>query len=209
MRLSNEATIPAPPDEVFRLLTDVERIAPCLPGAAVSGGSDGEFEGSMTVKVGPVTAQYAGTIRIVEQDPGARRTVMVARATDARGQGSAEAKIVAAVEDAGGASLVRLDTDLQMRGRVAQLGGGAIQKVSERMFGRFAENLAQLGAGGALEAAPTPPPAAPPRRADVAAVPGIDGGVLRRAGGALAVALAAFSYGYLIGRLRELRGRTP
>ena len=107
----------------------------------------------MKVKVGPITATYQGKLRFVEPDRDARRAVRRARADEVDGQGNAEAWITTEIEEAGGDSLIRMDTDLQMRGRVAQFGRGAMEKISQRMFDEFARNLEREMAGR-----PRPPP---------------------------------------------------
>ena len=113
----------------------------------------------MRVKVGPITATYQGKLRFLELDEQGRRAVMRARAEEASGQGNAEARITTAIEDADdGGSLIRMDTDLQMRGRVAQFGRGAMEKISERMFAEFARNLERELTGEAPAARRRRPP---------------------------------------------------
>src|SRR3954451_25448105 len=102
MKLENEFTVPASIGEAWQVLLDVERVAPCLPGAVVEpAGDDGEFNGTMTVKIGPITARYKGSVRIQEADEPGRRAVMRAQAKDARGQGSAAATITSTMEETG------------------------------------------------------------------------------------------------------------
>jgi carbon monoxide dehydrogenase subunit G len=241
VRFSNEITVDAPPEEVFGAVSDVERVAPCLPGARVEGREGDDWLGAMRVKVGPITANYRGKLRFLELDEQARRAVMRARAEEAGGQGNAEARIVTAIEDAdGGGSLIRMDTDLQMRGRVAQFGRGAMEKISERMFAEFARNLERELAGegpaepaadaepgeAAADAGPAEPAAdaapaeaagagepaarqaAAPPAGDAAALDPLSliaGPGLKRVLPVLGPALIGFGYGYLLGRLRELR----
>src|SRR3569623_1144292 len=102
MKLENEFTVPAGIDDAWAVLLDVERVAPCLPGAAVepAAGEDGEYNGTMTVKIGPITARYKGTVRILEADQANRRAVMRAQAKDARGQGTAAATITTTKHEA-------------------------------------------------------------------------------------------------------------
>src|SRR3954451_2029973 len=158
MRFENEIEVAQPPKELFAFLTDVERVAPCLPGASIDGRDGDDYTGSMKVKVGPITGTYKGKMRFVEQDEDALRAVMSARAAEVNGQGDAEAKITTQIEAAGDdASVVRMETDLQMRGRVAQFGRGAMEKISQRMFDEFARNLEREmsgGAGGDTDAEP-------------------------------------------------------
>src|ERR671928_314846 len=149
MRFQNEIEVAASPDELFAFVSDVERVAPCLPGAAIEGRDGDDYQGSMKVKVGPITGTYKGRMRFLERDEQARRAVMSARAAEVNGQGNAEAKITTEIEEAGqGASRIRMDTDLQMRGRVAQFGRGAMEKISQRMFDEFARNLEREMSGG-------------------------------------------------------------
>jgi carbon monoxide dehydrogenase subunit G len=154
VKIHNEITVAAPPDELFGFLSDVERVAPCLPGAAIEGRDGEDYLGRMKVKVGPINATYAGKLRFVELDEDGRRAVMRARADEVNGQGAAEAHITTAVEGDGGESTIRMDTDLQIRGKVAQFGRGAMEKISQRMFEQFAHNIEQQFSGnGAGEAA--------------------------------------------------------
>ena len=149
MRFENEIEVAQPPAELFAFLTDVERVAPCLPGASIDGREGDAYKGSMKVKVGPITGTYRGTMRFLEQDEDALRAVMSARAAEVNGQGDAEAKITTQIEEAGeDSSRIRMETDLQMRGRVAQFGRGAMEKISQRMFDEFARNLEREMAGG-------------------------------------------------------------
>src|SRR6185312_14848119 len=149
MRFENEIQIDQPPAELFAFLTDVERVAPCLPGASIDGRDGDDYTGSMKVKVGPITGTYKGKMRFLEQDEDALRAVMSARAAEVNGQGDAEAKITTQIEsDGDGSSRIRMETDLQMRGRVAQFGRGAMAKISQRMFDEFARNLEREMAGG-------------------------------------------------------------
>src|SRR5919199_545392 len=157
MRFENEIEVAQPPKELFAFLTDVERVAPCLPGASIDGRDGDDYTGSMKVKVGPITGTYKGKMRFLEQDEDALRAVMSARAAEVNGQGDAEAKITTRIEEAGeDASRIVMETDLQMRGRVAQFGRGAMEKISQRMFDEFARNLEREmsgGGGGAAEPA--------------------------------------------------------
>jgi uncharacterized protein len=249
MRFENEIQVDQPPAELFAFLTDVERVAPCLPGASIDGRDGDDYTGSMKVKVGPITGTYKGRMRFLEQDEDALRAVMSARAAEVNGQGDAEAKITTRIEAAGDeASVVRMETDLQMRGRVAQFGRGAMERISQRMFDEFARNLeremaggggdgaaaedgggeaagagAEAGAAGAPEAAPAPERggAARPRSDGREPAGAASGGAgeaqaldamslfvtpaLKKALPVLGPALIGLGYGYLLGRLRELR----
>src|SRR3954463_15433561 len=154
MRFENEIEVAQPPKELFAFLTDVERVAPCLPGASIDGRDGDEYTGSMKARAGPITGTSKGKMRVLEQDEDALRAVMSARAAEVNGQGDAEAKITTQIEQAGEeSSRIRMETDLQMRGRVAQFGRGAMEKISQRMFDEFARNLERemAGGGGAAE----------------------------------------------------------
>ena len=236
MKFSNEIEVAQPPKELFAFLTDVERVAPCLPGASIDGRDGDDYTGSMKVKVGPITGTYKGKMRFLEQDEDALRAVMSARAAEVNGQGDAEAKITTRIEEAGeDASRIVMETDLQMRGRVAQFGRGAMEKISQRMFDEFARNLERemSGGGGGSAAAeaeadgaeepqeepraegagehPQPARAAPAKPTPSAEPPALDAmsmfvtPALKRALPVLGPALIGLGYGYLLGRLRELR----
>lgn len=157
MRLEQSFTVAAPADEVWRALIDVERVAPCLPGAEVTeAGDDGLYRGMFTVKLGPTTVVYAGTLRMEQVDEAARTAVMAARGTDRRGQGGATATIASAVrEEPGGATSVDVVTDFAITGRLARFGrGGMIEDVSRRLLGEFARCLQAQVAGAPAQAEP-------------------------------------------------------
>src|SRR3954447_22957718 len=149
MQLENEFTVPASIDEAWAVLLDVERVAPCLPGAAVEpgGGDDGEYNGTMTVKIGPITARYKGTVKIQEADVAARRAIMRAQAKDARGQGTAAATITSTMEEAADGTKVKVVTDMRVTGPAAQSGRGVMQDVSAKMMRQFADCLASEMSG--------------------------------------------------------------
>jgi carbon monoxide dehydrogenase subunit G len=152
MKIHNEISVHAPADELFGFLSDVERVGPCLPGASIEGRDGDDYAGRMKVKVGPINATYQGKLRFVELDKEARRAVMRARADEVNGQGNAEASITTEVEEAGEDSVIRMDTDLQMRGKVAQFGRGAMEKISQRMFEEFARNIERQFDGNGTDA---------------------------------------------------------
>ncbi len=152
MKIHNEISVHAPADELFGFLSDVERVGPCLPGASIEGRDGDDYAGRMKVKVGPINATYQGKLRFVELDKDKRRAVMRARADEVNGQGNAEASITTEVEEAGEDSVIRMDTDLQMRGKVAQFGRGAMEKISQRMFEEFARNIERQFDGNGADA---------------------------------------------------------
>lgn len=170
MQLSNAVPVSAPPGEVFALVNDVERVVSCMPGAALDGrdGDDG-WQGRVKVKVGPVTASYAGTVHFLEVDEEGRRIRVQARGADTHGSGDAEASVRVEIAEApGGTSELRLDTDLVIRGKIAQFGKGAVAKVSDRILQQFARNLGALLTDGGGQPAPAPEPAAATRPAPAA-----------------------------------------
>ncbi len=141
MELTNEFEVSVPVEEAWSVLTDVERIAPCLPGAQLQEVEGDEYRGIVKVKVGPITAQYQGKAHFVEQDPSARKVVLTASGRDTRGQGNANATITAELAEAGERTHVSLVTDLMLTGKVAQFGRGVLADVSQRLIGEFVENL--------------------------------------------------------------------
>jgi uncharacterized protein len=223
MNIHNEITVQAPADELFAFLSDVERVAPCLPGATIEGKDGDDYAGRMKVKVGPINATYAGKMRFVELDQDARRAVMRARADEVNGQGNAEAKITTEVEASGEESVIRMDTDLQMRGKVAQFGRGAMEKISQRMFQEFAKNIEQQFSGDGAppaatngsapeaeaEATPERPEPSAPAEDDDGAAMDVFGMIglpdLGKVAPYAGTAVVALAWGYLIGRLRESR----
>jgi uncharacterized protein len=170
VKMEHSFEVAAPVERVWKALLDVEYVAPCLPGAAITGRNDeGAYTGTFTVKLGPTTAAYNGVLRIDDVDDAARRATLHARGTDKRGQGGANATIVNTVTDAGGGS-TRVDavTDFTITGRLARFGrGGMIEDISNRMLGEFSQCLqaklaAEQDAPGATTG-PSPAPAAPVR----------------------------------------------
>src|SRR5829696_5902485 len=164
MKLENEFTVPASIDEAWAVLLDVPRVAPCLPGATVEpGDEDGSYNGTMKVKIGPISASYKGTVKIEDADEAAHRVAMRAQAKDARGQGTAAATITSTMEETAEGTKVHVETDMRITGAAAQFGRGVMQDVSAKMMKRFAECLAQeIGSGSSAPAAEAPAEAAAP-----------------------------------------------
>jgi carbon monoxide dehydrogenase subunit G len=156
MKLENEFTVPAPVERAWEVLLDMERVAPCLPGAAIESSDGDEHVGTMAIKIGPITARYRGTVKIEEADEAARRTVMRAQARDQRGQGTAAATITSTMETVPDGTRVRVVTDMRITGPAAQFGRGVMQDVSAKMMGRFADCLAEeIAAAPAVDVAPS------------------------------------------------------
>jgi|HubBroStandDraft_4_1064222.scaffolds.fasta_scaffold504053_2 carbon monoxide dehydrogenase subunit G len=150
MKLDNEFTVGVPIDQAWGVLTDLELIAPCMPGALLTGVQDGVYTGKVKIKVGPVSAEYAGTARFAEKDDAAHRAVIDARGRDSRGQGNATAVISAQLRSEGTSTVVTVNTDLTIAGRIAQFGSGMIKEVSAKLLTQFVECLeAKLNAAPA------------------------------------------------------------
>ena len=140
--MENEFTVNTPIDQAWEAMLDLEKVTPCLPGAALTEQVGDEYKGTMTVKLGPVTAKYQGTVKIDDADEEAHRAVIKADGKDARGQGTASATITSTLHEEGSDSTrVHVATDMQITGRVAQFGGGMHQEVAEKIMGRFADCL--------------------------------------------------------------------
>ncbi|HYM59016.1 MAG TPA: SRPBCC family protein [Solirubrobacteraceae bacterium] len=163
MKLEQSFQVEAPIEQVWEALIDLERVAPCLPGAAITErDDDGTYHGTFQVRLGPTTASYRGTIRIEEADEAARAATLKARGTDKRGQGGASATIVNRLVEADGGTRVDATTDFTITGRLARFGrGGMIEDISNRMLRDFATCLQTRLAEG-------PAPSGPPSGADIA-----------------------------------------
>ena len=161
MDLEHSFTIPVPPEQAWQVLLDVERIAPCMPGATVDSVDGDVVKGRIKVKVGPVTMTYAGTARFVERDEQARAVTLEASGKETRGAGTASATIRSTLQDEGGQTKVVVHTTMSVTGRPAQFGRGVMAEVGGRIIERFAANLAALLAGGGSPAAGAAAPGAP------------------------------------------------
>jgi uncharacterized protein len=176
MKLENEFTVPAPLEQAWAVLLDVERVAPCLPGATVEpAGEDGEYAGTMTIKIGPITSRYKGTVKIESADEANRVAVMRAQAKDARGQGTASATITSSMVEVPDGTRVTVETDMRVTGPAAQFGRGVMQDVSAKLMRQFAECLARemsAAPAGVNGAAPETGPEIEPEPEPVAAQAG-------------------------------------
>ena len=158
MDLVHEFTVPVPVDDAWRILTDVERIAPCLPGAQLQEIEGDTYRGIVKVKVGPIQAQFKGQASFVEQDHVAHRVVLKGEGRDTTGKGNAAALITAELTSLTASSTsVKVLTDLSITGKVAQFGRGAMADISDKLLAQFVENLNTLIG----EQQATPAPAAP------------------------------------------------
>ncbi len=166
MELQHQFSVPVPVAQAWDVLLDVERIAPCMPGATVDSFDGETIVGRVKVKVGPIQVTYAGTAKFVEKDQAGRRAVIEASAKEARGTGTAAATITAVLTDTGGSSTdVVVSTDLAITGKPAQFGRGVMAEVGNKILGKFADCLADELAGGATASGPVPAPSPEPASA--------------------------------------------
>ena len=142
MQLQNDFTVPAPVSEVWKTLLDVERIAPCIPGATVDRVDGDEVTGRVKVKVGPITASYAGTAQFVTKDETEHRLVLQGSGRETRGSGTASATVEVRMSEAGSTTQVTVNTDLDITGRQAQFGRGVMTEIAARLTEQFAGCLA-------------------------------------------------------------------
>jgi uncharacterized protein len=141
MKIDNEFTVHVPIDRAWEVLTDLEGIAPCLPGAQLTGVEGDVYSGKVKIKVGPVVSEYAGTAQFVEKDDANYHAVIDAKGKDSRGAGNASAMITAQLRADGPNTVVSVSTDMTVSGKIAQFGSGMIKEVSEKLLGQFAQNL--------------------------------------------------------------------
>jgi carbon monoxide dehydrogenase subunit G len=141
VELTNEFEVAVPIDEAWAVLTDLERIAPCMPGAQLTEVEGDEYRGLVKVKVGPITASYKGAVRFAERDAASHRAVLKADGRETRGQGNASASITATLVPEGTGTKVSVFTDLAITGKVAQFGRGVLADVSGKLLDQFVHNL--------------------------------------------------------------------
>ena len=207
MQLTNTVLVEAAPDAVFALISDVRRVASCMPGAALEGRDGDAWRGTVKVKVGPITAAYAGTVSFLEVDAEKRVLRVHASGADTHGSGDAEAEVfLEVVPDTDGARL-NLATDLVIRGKIAQFGKGAIATVSDRILQQFAQNLGNLllspgGAQAPADTAAAPAPAVSAAPAELNGLSLIAGPLLKKYGPVIAAVAFGFVPGWLLGRRR-------
>jgi carbon monoxide dehydrogenase subunit G len=162
VELNNEIRVAVPAAKVWEMFTDVERVAPCLPGATLLSVDGDEFTGAVKVKVGPITVSYKGIAAYQEKDAAARRIVLKAEGKETRGSGTAAAVVTAQLKDEGpDHTSVAITTDLAISGKAAQFGRGVLADVSSNLIAQFARSLeAELLGGSAPAGATTAPDAA-------------------------------------------------
>jgi carbon monoxide dehydrogenase subunit G len=191
MKIQDQFRVGVPLEDAWRILLDVERIAPCMPGAQLQEIDGDEYRGIVKVKVGPISAQYKGVARIVEAHVVDRRIVIKAEGRDTRGQGNASATVTATLRADGDQTDVAIDTDLNVTGKVAQFGRGVMVDVSSKLLAQFVACLHdKVLSGDASEssmppgnAATAPEPAGVRRAVDAPEAEAVD--LLAAAGGAV------------------------
>ncbi len=190
MELSNEFVIERPIDETWKILNDLEFIAPCMPGAQLTEIEGDEYRGLVKIKVGPITANYKGKASFIEQDAENKVARLKAEGRDPR-QGNANAMVTAKMTAASDSSTtVNIHTDLGLSGKIASFGRGAIEDVSKKILGQFTDNLRDKLAAGSDPAAEAAPAASPPA-AGAAAIGEAAAGAAATATAAAATAAAA------------------
>lgn len=201
MKLDNTFHVGLPVDRTWALLTDLPKVAPCLPGAHLDEVVDGEYRGGLSGKIGPVTAKYQGSARFLELDEVARRAVIAARGREERGSGSATATVTASLTPDAGGTTVTVVTDLTISGRAAQFGRSLLGEVSASLIGEFVRRLETMihGEHGAPEV-----PAAPATDNTLDVTETVVVPLLRRFAVPAVAALAGTVLGVLLGRRSAL-----
>ncbi|WP_460359248.1 SRPBCC family protein [Mycobacterium sp. ZZG] len=209
MELNNEFRVAVPPTEVWDVFTDVERVAPCLPGATLLSVDGDTFHGAVKVKVGPITVSYKGIASYQEKDASARRIVLRAEGKETRGSGTAAATVTAQLKDEGESTYVGITTDLAISGKAAQFGRGVLADVSGNLIAQFARSLEAELLGDSPATATTAQTA---EAAAAAAQPAGDSVDLlkvvavpmaKRFAPVIAAAAAAGTLGFLLGRRKR------
>ncbi|HZU45963.1 MAG TPA: SRPBCC family protein [Mycobacterium sp.] len=203
MEFNNEFRVAVPVAKTWEVLTDVERVAPCLPGATLLSVDGDQFTGAVKVKVGPITVSYQGVASFQEKDAAAQRVVLKASGKETRGSGTASALVTAQLKDEGEATRVLITTDLTISGKAAQFGRGVLADVATNLIGQFAKRLEAnlLGDSTKAESAAAAAISAPAEQGDsvdllkVVAVP-----LTKRAAPVIAGIAAGTAIGYLLGR---------
>ncbi|MFZ0083497.1 MAG: SRPBCC family protein [Trebonia sp.] len=190
IELDNSFTVPVPPEQAWDVLLDVERIAPCMPGATVTSVEGDEIAGQVKVKLGPLSLSYKGTAKFIEKDPASHTIAIEATGKETRGAGTASATVHASLkpDDAEGQTTVSIHTSLNVTGRPAQFGRSLLPEVSGKLIDQFAANLRAL-IDSTNRPAEAEPEAAPAQ--DVAAATGDAASTATAAGTAAATQTTA------------------
>lgn len=215
MELNNEFRVAVPAAKTWEVLTDVERVAPCLPGATLLSVNGDEFTGAVKVKVGPITVSYQGEAAFQEKDAKAQRVVLKANGKETRGNGTASALVTAQLKDEGDATTVVVTTDLAISGKAAQFGRGVLADVAGNLIGQFAKSLEAELLGSAAPAAGTssaatesgPQEATPINALALAKVMAVP--MAKRFAPAIGAVTAAGVVGFLLGRRRAKPAPSP
>jgi uncharacterized protein len=215
MKIANQFTVSAPIEQAWDVLCDLEQVIPLMPGAQLTGHEGDDYSGKVKVKVGPVTSEFSGKVRFVEQDRGQYRAVIDAKGKETRGTGNAAATVTAQLQADGDRTSVTVDTDLKIAGKLAQFGSGMLQQVSEKLLGQFVESLEAKLAAESVAAPATPEgppqvgripeprhaaPAAEPEPIDLLELAGAD--QLKKYAPTVLAVLAALVLGWVLGRRR-------
>lgn len=209
MELNNEFRVAVPAARTWEVLTDVERVAPCLPGATLLSVDGDDFTGAVKVKVGPITVSYKGDATFQEKDAAAQRVVLKANGKETRGNGTASAIVTAQLKDEGAdTTLVVVTTDLVISGKAAQFGRGVLADVAGSLIDQFAKSLEAELLGGTTPASETssatgsseqaPQEAAPINALALAKVMAVP--MAKRFAPAIGAVAAAGVLGFLVGR---------
>ncbi|MEO3787361.1 SRPBCC family protein [Actinocorallia sp. B10E7] len=224
MKLQNTLSIPVPVQEAWKVLLDIERIAPCVPGATLTSHDGDRFGGKVKVKLGPIGLTYSGTVTFLSLDEAARTVVMEAGGRETRGGGTAKATITCTLTDHGDTTGVLVDTDLAITGRPAQFGRSTLADVAAGLIDQFATNLAAGlagppadGGGAAIghTAVPavqppeqeTPDENPPPPAEPIDLLRSAGGGLLERVGPIAAAAALLTLLLIILNRRRNTQGR--
>jgi carbon monoxide dehydrogenase subunit G len=164
MELEHSFTVPVTVDRAWDVLLDVERVAPCMPGATLDSVDGDEIKGRIKVKLGPITMTYAGTAQFIERDSGAGVVTLQASGKETRGAGTASATVRSQLHAEGSQTRVTVHTTLNVTGRPAQFGRGVMADVSGKLIGIFADNLAAMLTADTAAGTPAPPASPPPAR---------------------------------------------
>jgi uncharacterized protein (TIGR03382 family) len=221
MKIANQFSVSAPIEQAWDVLCDLEQVIPLMPGAQLVGHEGDDYLGKVKVKVGPVTSEFTGKVRFVEQDRDQHRAVIDGKGKESRGTGNAAATVTAQLHDDGDRTHVTVDTDLKIVGKLAQFGSGMLQQVSEKLLGQFVESFeakltAESAGSPASPASPVVPadteaaakPVAEARQAPTAEPEPIDllelagAGQLKKYGSAAAAALAVLVLIWVLRRRR-------
>jgi carbon monoxide dehydrogenase subunit G len=213
VELVNEFRVPVSVDKAWTVLTDVERVAPCIPGAQLLSVDGDDFTGAVKVKVGPITVSYKGEATFQEKDEAAQRVVIKANGKETRGSGNAAALVTAQLKDEGDGTSVVITTDLTISGKAAQFGRGVLADVAGNLIAQFAKRLEADVLGGSTGPAPTAGTDAPAARLAATEQTDADDSVdllkvvalpmAKRFAPVVAGVVAGAAVGFLLGRSRR------